>query len=284
VDREEYIPVEWENVCCPICHSDNKKLYHTFGNQLQYSYMYCMVCGIVYQSPRPKYDKAFLEAAYEKYFVFNPHYEYSNKELEEFSPEVEEILKFDQIKSSLLDVGSCMGSFLKAALEKYPVVEGIEISDSMASFTERKLNVKIFQTQFSEFVTDKKYSCIHLSHVLEHIPNPNEWLQKAYELLEDNGVLVICVPNMFSLSRRIKLLMRKTGLRSGRWKELWRTPDHLFEPTIRGMKYLFNQNNFSILNYYTYSRKDPVSGSRINWLIQRKFKIGSNLRYYLKKV
>ncbi len=281
--REDYIPHAWEEVNCPICNIRSFRLYHTYGNKLQYTYVYCKNCGVVYQSPRPKYDKDFLEAAYERYFVFDPNYEYTQEELNEFRPEVHEILEYDPRHSSLLDIGSCMGSFLKIAMEEYSEVEGVEISENMASYTEKKLKINILRSQFSELSTAKKYSCIHMSHVIEHIPNPNEWLQKAYDLLEDNGILVVCVPNMFSLSRKLKLFSRRIGLRSGRWKESWRTPDHLFEPTIRGMKFLFDKNKFAVLCYYTYSRQDPVSNSFFNRILQRKLRIGSNLRFYLRK-
>jgi len=281
--KAPYTPKAWEEVKCPICNSGDFRLYHTFGDKLQYTYVYCRKCGVVYQSPRPKYDKYFLEAAYERYYVFNPDYKYSEKELNEFRPEVKEITVFDKSRSSMLDVGSCMGSFLKVAQEVYTNVEGIEISENMASYTEQQLNVKIHRVQFTDFTTEKKYSCIHLSHIIEHIPNPNEWLTKASELLDECGVVVVCVPNMFSLSRKIKLILRRIGLRSGRWKESWRTPDHLFEPTIKGMRYLFINNKFRILSYYTYSRKDPVSTSLPGRIFHRTLRLGSNLRFYLAK-
>jgi predicted SAM-dependent methyltransferase len=177
-----------------------------------------------------------------------------------------------------------MGTFLKIANDKYDVAEGVEISENMAAFTEKKIGVRVIRSQFEKIVTDKKYSCIHMSHVLEHIPNPNEWLRKAFDVLDEDGILVVCVPNMFSVSRKAKLFFRRIGLRSGKWKESWRTPDHLFEPTIRGMKYLFRKNGFNILRYYTYSRKDPVSMKIINRIFQRKLRLGSNLRFYLRKV
>jgi 2-polyprenyl-3-methyl-5-hydroxy-6-metoxy-1,4-benzoquinol methylase len=248
---------------------------------LQYTYVLCKSCGIVYQSPRPKYDNDFLEAAYERYFVFDPDYEYSEAELNEFRPEVEEIIKFDVSQNSLLDVGCCMGSFLKVALNRYTHVEGVEISENMASFTETKLGIKVIRKQFNTLNEGKKYSCIHMSHVLEHIPNPDEWLERAKELLVDKGILVVCVPNMFSLSRKLKFFFRKAGIRTGKWKESWRTPDHLFEPTIRGMKTLFRKQGFKILCYYTYSRKDPVSKSFLNIPFQRWLRWGSNVRFYL---
>ena len=53
-------------------------------------------------------------------------------------------------------------------------------------------------------VYEEKFSLIHMSHVIEHIPNPVEWLKKAGTMLEDDGVLVINVPNKFSMSFRLQ--------------------------------------------------------------------------------
>lgn len=281
--RPPYEPKEWEEVNCPYCNSNDHKLYEKFGDRLQYTYVTCNKCSLVYHNPRPRYNKDFLEAAYEKYFVFDPNYEYKEKDLWEFREEVNEIVQFDKKRSAILDVGSCMGDFMKVALDKYENVAGVEIAESMASFTEKKLGVKIIRKQFQDIKSDQKYSCIHMSHVLEHIPNPNEWMQNAAHLLEENGILVICVPNILSIGREIKIFLKRIGLRVGKWKESWRTPDHLFEPAIKSMKFLCKRNGYEILDYYTYSRTDPISKKWLSKLMQRKLKIGSNLRFYLRK-
>ncbi|MBA7529786.1 hypothetical protein ES705_21985 [subsurface metagenome] len=281
--RPPYNPKVWEDVNCPFCHSEKKKLYEKFGDRLQYTYVKCQQCKLIYYSPRPKYDKDFLEAAYEKYFVFDPNYEYAEKELWEFREEIHEMIGFDKDQSSMLDVGSCMGSFIKVAKDVYREVEGVEISENMASFTEQKLGVRIIRKQFESIEHKKKYSCIHMSHVIEHIPNPNEWMHKAGELLEKDGILVICIPNIHSLAREIKIFLKRIGLRTGRWEDSWRTPDHLFEPAIGSMKYLCKKNGFDIINYYTYSRKDPVSRKILSQLIHKRLRIGSNVRFYLRK-
>lgn len=281
--RPAYEPKQWEDVNCPFCESDNRKPYDTFGHRLQYTYVQCQNCSLIYQSPRPKYDQDFLEAAYGGYHSFEPNYEYSKTELQEFGLEVEEIVRFDMNRTIILEIGSCMGPFLKASMPHYTKVEGLEISEEMAAFSEKKLGVDVFRQQFEELNTNQKYSCIHMSHVIEHIPNPNEWMQKAAEVLDEDGVLVICVPNMYSLSRRIQLLLKRVGLKKGKWKEAWRTPDHLFEPTIKSMKYLFEKNKFEILDFYTYSRKDPTSEKGMSRIMHRGLKIGSNLRFYLRR-
>jgi hypothetical protein len=46
------------------------------------------------------------------------------------------------------------------------------------------------------------------------------------------------------------------------------------------MKYLLGKNNYEVLEYYTYSRKDPASNSSFkSKLLNRWLKIGSNLAF-----
>lgn len=49
---------------------------------------------------------------------------------------------------------------------------------------------------FADISEEKKYSCIWAAHVLEHQPNPNNFLKKCFRLLDDDGVLAITVPPM----------------------------------------------------------------------------------------
>ena len=278
--KKEYIPEEWETIPCPVCGSGEKKIYERYGHRLQYTYVLCLNCRNVYQSPRPKYDEHFLQAAYGNYHLFREDHEYGGAALKGFEEEAAEIIAFDRKKEALLDVGCAMGDFLFCAKKHYPVVCGTEISGTMARFAAQKLQVTVHNTQFTSLAIKERFSCIHLSHVIEHVPNPNDWLVQAKKLLRPEGILVICVPNMFSFSRVVKLRLTKLGLRKGGWKDCSRTPDHLFEPTVRGMNYLLRNNDFKVLGVYSYSRSNMTAQGPLAFLFHRVLKWGSNIRLY----
>jgi 2-polyprenyl-3-methyl-5-hydroxy-6-metoxy-1,4-benzoquinol methylase len=287
-----YIPKAWENVNCPFCNSGESDIYEKFGSSYQYAYVTCRNCGLIYTKPRPKYDQDFLDAAYASYYQFaenitvNDLDNIKESSLKLFEKEIVHLLKYDKEKKAVLDIGSGMGTFLLAAKKYYPVAEGMDVSLKMAAFVEKNIGVKVHIGQFENFNPPHKFSLIHMSHVIEHIPNPNEWVQHAKELLTPDGILVINVPNKYSLSFRLQHFFYKAGLKkqfSDTWSDPSRTPDHLFEPTIRSMKYFLDKNRFEILEYYTYSRKDATSDK--NWLarfMHRSLKIGSNLAFITK--
>lgn len=287
-----YAPQLWETVPCPVCQSKEFSLYEKFGSDLQYTYVLCKNCGMVYQSPRPKYDQDFIDAAYAEYYQFAENLQLNDltdvreSSVQMFKKEIEHVIQYDKKRTAVLDIGSGMGTFLYAAKPYYPIAIGLDVSEQMASFVEKNLGLKVFVQQFENFVYPVKFSLIHMSHVLEHVPDPNKWLLKAKTMLAEDGVLVINVPNKFSFGFRMQHLFYKMGLKkqfSSSWSDPTRTPDHLFEPTIRSMKFLLAKNGFKILEFYTYSRRDPVSNSSlISKLTNRWLKIGSNLAFMTK--
>jgi SAM-dependent methyltransferase len=290
--KAPYKPLSWETIPCPFCNSTKFTTYERFGSELQYTYVLCSQCSLVYQSPRPKYDQHFIDAAYAEYYQFADNLELNDladvreSSVTMFKKEVEHIIQYDKKRTAVLDIGSGMGTFLYASKQYYQTVIGLDVSGQMAAFVEKKLGVQVFVEQFDEFSFPEKFSLIHMSHVLEHVPDPNRWLQKAKQMLDPEGILVINVPNKFSFSFRLQHFFTKIGVKkqfSDSWHDASRTPDHLFEPTIKSMKYLLGKNKYQVLEYYTYSRRDPASnGSMFSKIVNRHLKIGSNITFISK--
>lgn len=287
--KAPYVPLVWEKVPCPFCNSEKFTVYERFGSELQYTYVLCDNCSLVYQSPRPKYDQHFIDAAYAEYYQFAGNLELNElanvreSSVAMFKKEVDHIIQYDTKRTAVLDIGSGMGTFLFASKPYYKTVIGLDVSAQMAAFVEKKLGVKIYVQQFEDFNYPEKFSLVHMSHVLEHVPDPNHWLQKAKQMLDPGGILVINVPNKFSISFRLQHLFTKLGIKkqfSDSWADPSRTPDHLFEPTVKSMKYLLSKNEYEVLEYYTYSRRDPASNeSVLSKAMNRWLKVGSNITF-----
>lgn len=285
--EKPYIPDKWEDVCCPVCQCNKFRKWERFGDKLQYAYVLCKNCHLVYLNPRPVYNESFIYDAYEFYAEDDKRYrmtdDYYEKQTDAEKNEVNEIGVYDTTRSNLLEVGVATGKFLYRAKPVYAKVTGIEVSKHMARLVEDKIGIKVYVVRFEDFQTNDKYSCIVMSHVLEHFPFPHQWLQKSKELLAPGGIVVICVPNMFSLDRLFKNLIKRCGLFINKW-EAWRTPDHLFEPTLKAMKHLFDSENYKIIESYSYSRKRSPTASPFWSFYYRKLFFGTNLRFIVTPV
>jgi SAM-dependent methyltransferase len=290
--QKRYSPKEWEKVPCPFCGSTEFSIYERFGSELQFTYVLCRNCTLVYQSPRPKYDQHFIDAAYASYYQFSENLaldsdtSVQHSSVNMFRKEVENLLKYDLKRSNVLDIGSAMGTFLFAAKPHYRNAIGLDVSEQMARYAEKNTGATIYLQQFNHFNFPEKFSLIHMSHVVEHVPNPVEWLQHAATILEDGGVLVINVPNKYSLAFRLQHAFYKMRLKpqfSSTWSDPSRVPDHLFEPNVKSMLILLEKTGYDVLEYFSYSRKDPVSNRTFfSKFYNRLLHKGSNLSFIVR--
>lgn len=99
----------------------------------------------------------------------------------------------------ILDIGCGPGFFLSAGKERGWNVLGVEPSPRAAEFA-RGHGVKIIEGFFDAqtAASIQPQEVIHMSQVLEHIPNPAKLLQNAHSLLVPGGLICISVPNDFN--------------------------------------------------------------------------------------
>lgn len=104
---------------------------------------------------------------------------------------------------SILDVGSGRGwmlYFLKKYF-KYKTTAGTQISENAYKFSKEKLGLEIYNKDLLRLSFEKKFDLITMWHILEHVEMPEEYIRRVYELLDDDGVLLIEVPNFSSWTR-----------------------------------------------------------------------------------
>jgi len=99
-------------------------------------------------------------------------------------------------KGRLLDIGTGTGAFLEVARKSGWDVCGVEPSD-MAARSARNKGLDILE-RIDDLDTNSSFDVITLWHVLEHLPDLKEAVQKIKLLLKPGGVLIIAVPNHLS--------------------------------------------------------------------------------------
>jgi len=111
-----------------------------------------------------------------------------------------EVLKYINKDSRILDIGCNFGDFLKYMTEnkvKFADYSGLDFSipaieRAKKEFSEREWILGDCQT--IEIEKDK-YNVILTMQMLEHIDNPEEILKKVFNILKENGKIIITVPN-----------------------------------------------------------------------------------------
>lgn len=152
----------------------------------------------------------------------------------------------------ILDVGCASGLFIKTASERGHVVTGVEPNSIMAQIALAK-GFDVINGYFPAAIPPKsKFDLIIFNDVFEHIPDVNEILHFCKIHLNNDGVLVINLPNSGGVIFRLAKILAQFGL-MGPWQRLWQimfyTPHlHYFNSSSLDkllIKYNFNNNSGS---------------------------------------
>ncbi len=106
-----------------------------------------------------------------------------------------------------LEIGSADGLMTQRLLGHF---EELHVVEPVAKYTEniRKLpRVVVHNCLFEDFDHQEKFDTVLMCHVLEHVDNPIELLEKASRVVRDDGRVIITVPNADSIHRHIGLKM-----------------------------------------------------------------------------
>lgn len=96
----------------------------------------------------------------------------------------------------LLDYGTGTGYFTDFMVRKGYAAEGIEIDDNARAYGAEKFGITVHAPDhLFEGYGNASFEVITLWHVLEHLYDPKKYLRRFHDLLTDDGILVIAVPN-----------------------------------------------------------------------------------------
>lgn len=96
----------------------------------------------------------------------------------------------------ILDYGTGTGYFTDFMVRKGYAAEGIEIDEDARKFGADKFGITVRSPEhLNSGFSPNSFDAITMWHVLEHLYDPLDYLKRFYEILSDEGVLVIAVPN-----------------------------------------------------------------------------------------
>ena len=179
---------------------------------------------------------------------------------------------------TLLDVGAGTGDFLITAQNAGFEVTGVEPNEKATGLAKEK-GMELWPTL--DKLAGQKFQAITLWHVLEHLPNLQEQVSNLVELLEDDGVLVIAVPNFKSWDAQ-------------HYKSFWAAydvPRHLWHFSKTAISKLFAPHGLQVVQtkpmwfdaFYVSLLSEKYKGNRFYFI--KAFLIGlwSNLKAVFTK-
>ena len=103
-------------------------------------------------------------------------------------------MKKQKPEGKMLEVGCGAGFLLKAAeLEGYDVL-GMDIGDENVRFAEDYLGIEVRNQDFLS--AEGAFDWIAMHQLIEHVPNPADFIIQSKLLLKPGGILMITTPNL----------------------------------------------------------------------------------------
>jgi 2-polyprenyl-3-methyl-5-hydroxy-6-metoxy-1,4-benzoquinol methylase len=218
------------------------KVFSLYAFSEQYGVFYCFDCGNFMTVPVPA--EHILQEIYNKTYHYDVHSIISVEKNWRSTTLMDYLTKAGELGGlkNVLEIGCMHGDFL-GVMKNYGAqsITGVEPDKTAAENAKKAGDFHIHNMSVDEFLnSDMAKGCcfdlIVMSHVLEHLPNPNETLDRLRLLLGRQGQLLILVPNAGALAPRVF---------RGAWG-WWQTPVHLFHYTLDGLRRTLKNHKFEI--------------------------------------
>lgn len=195
---------------CPVCDASHAEVLHhqefslleSSGLPNNYDLVGCNKCGFVYADTKAKqsdYDRYYSELSkYEddKTGTGGGGSDFDTKRIERTVKDIKSVVKSKE--SSILDIGCANGGML--ALFKnvgYIKLTGLDPSKACVKNIRAKGIEAYLGGLFDipKTLKNRKFDCIILSHVMEHVRDLPLAMKNILSLLAEDGILYIEVPN-----------------------------------------------------------------------------------------
>lgn len=268
---------------CVVCEGEDFKQSYI---QETHSYVECKKCGYIFQQ-NVKSEEMLKELYSGDYDIHGSNYvDYEIKNEQNFlnlmlaGLKDLDIFNFaDKYLSGkrMLDIGCAIGQLPEYFENKGWDAMGVDLSEEMIKHGHR-LGRKLIHGTIFDIEKENYFDLIHTSNVLEHVLDPDLWLEQINNLLKKDGVLILTTPNSASLQRHIKV-------------EEWRhivNEDHIQIFNKSNLRKLLINSGFEIIEHFTWG--GIAKGDVPNWMkfiidkMAKKFGFGDMQLVFCRKV
>lgn len=232
---------------CPFCHSND--IFPVFVakdhtvSQESFEVWHCDACTNRFTQSIPDIEHIgayYQSASYishsdtNKGLVNNLYHRVRNHTLRQKRQLMKKLTGRD--KGVLLDIGAGTGAFAHTMLEAGWQVTALEPDDIARANAAKKYDLQLREANEIYSLPAHSFDLITMWHVLEHVHDLHGYFARFRDMLVDNGVLVIAVPNYTSGDASTYLQ---------HWAA-WDVPRHLYHFSPKGMRILAEQEGFRV--------------------------------------
>ena len=188
---------------CLLCEKNSERIFETHGFWVRD----CPACGHRFAEVSAGethvaevYDNAYFNGGAAGYHNYLADGEMLRARGRMYAKKIE---KYTNKKGKMLDVGAAAGFILHGFIDENWRGSGLEPNENIAEFGHENFGLNIRRGSFETFETAEKFDLISMIQVAAHFYNPPQAFRKAFDLLNENGFLLIETWNRDSISAKI---------------------------------------------------------------------------------
>lgn len=249
-----------------VIRDDNNNIIHS-------KVVMCMNCGLVYTDPKMTLEELdkFYKTKYRDIYNSNNnidthmiseawHSDNASQILYPFIvnrlPELENSMNFLDIGASTLRLCTAMKNAFKSRIHVYAVEPSSKNTDIGIEYNKKNnfpIEFTVYNGKLEDFKADVKFDLITCLNSLEHMHSPVGCLRQIRDLLNDNGILLLAVPNLF-------------GMSIDKPVDAWLSCAHLYHFSPPTLSFMALSTGFSVLNI---SMTNEEVGEKIYIVLQK---------------
>lgn len=192
-------PRSGEEPPCALCGGRSwRRLFHKQG----WDFARCTGCSLVRLDPLP--SEALLAEVYERSYRDGLYAMFAEADDVRSATARARVAAIAPLAPAgpWLDVGCSTGALLAAVAERGVEAEGIELSE-VAVERARERGLEVRRASAVDFTPERRYACVTAFDLVEHLVDPNPFLDRVRSWLLPGGRLAITVPDIRSLQARV---------------------------------------------------------------------------------
>ncbi|MFO8054015.1 MAG: class I SAM-dependent methyltransferase [Bacteroidales bacterium] len=258
---------------CPLCQNQERSIFlktrDWFLTQQDFNIEQCDNCGFLFTNPRPEPHKTSDYYKSENYISHNSEKKGLVSLIYRIIRHYSLKQKYQHIKKhtsgkSILDIGSGTGEFLNFMKINNWRVKGIEPDQKARDFSVQRYKLPVDDEPELEQIPAGSFDVITMWHVLEHVPDLTKKIHHLKNILNQNGLLIIAVPNPDAFDAAYY----------EKYWAAWDVPRHLYHFRKENIRSLAQQANMNVKEivpmvfdaYYISLLSEKYRSSKPNYL------------------
>jgi 2-polyprenyl-3-methyl-5-hydroxy-6-metoxy-1,4-benzoquinol methylase len=227
-------------VTCNVCGADDYTVVFPKGVAQVHRIVRCNKCSLMYANPQELIDcNEFAE--YEKKAQTEEFKQYLDKQSVQLPDNLRVLDVLNGMfsrRGHLLEIGSYLGIFLDRIRSAGWQVTGLEPFHTVAEYSRKTYGLNVVEKLLPEAqFPDSDFDVVIMLHVIEHLPNPAEYVREIRRILKPGGMLVVETPRFDSL------MFKVMGRRE---RSLSNCDGHIYFFTVPSLSALVERNGFKV--------------------------------------